>query len=78
MTDGADIYTNGTGEQLGGVKECFGHRGRRSLDKVLTPQRVRLRKKAYFAEIFCGLYSLLPRDDNVHQSLSFLLIFCFV
>ena len=68
MTDSGDIYTNGTGEQgqLGRVKECFGHRGgRRGLDKVLTPQRVRLRKKVYFTDIFCGSYSTyaLCRDD---------------
>jgi len=70
LTDEGVIYTNGSGEQgqLGRVKECFGHRGgRRGLDKVLSPQIVRLRKKVFFSDIFCGSFCTfaLSRDDSL-------------
>jgi len=70
LTNDGVIYSNGSGEQgqLGRVKECFGHRGgRRGLDKVLSPQIVRLRKKIYFSDIFCGSFCTfaLSREDNL-------------
>ncbi|KAK3718775.1 hypothetical protein QZH41_014048 [Actinostola sp. cb2023] len=60
LTANGDIFTWGCAEQgqLGRVKECFASRGgRRGLEYILIPKKVRLRKALKFKNVFCGSYA---------------------
>lgn len=67
LTKNGDLFTWGCAEQgqLGRVKECFASRGgRRGLEYILNPQKVRLRRAHKFKDVFCGSYATFAIDES--------------
>ncbi|KXJ29973.1 Regulator of chromosome condensation [Exaiptasia diaphana] len=67
LSKNGDLLTWGCAEQgqLGRVKECFASRGgRRGLEYILIPKKVRLRKALKFKDVFCGSYATFAVDES--------------
>ncbi|XP_049587270.1 regulator of chromosome condensation [Syngnathus scovelli] len=71
VTIEGNLYTSGTAEQgqLGRVPEQFSNRGgRKGLDRLLTPQMVKVKGKVHFVDAFCGAYFTfaLSKDGHIY------------
>ncbi|XP_028326587.1 regulator of chromosome condensation [Gouania willdenowi] len=70
LTVEGSLYTAGTAEQgqLGRVPERFADRGgRKGLERLLTPQQVKVKGKVHFIDAFCGEYLTFAVTKEGHM-----------